>query len=868
MKRKYLLIALVSFTLINTNVWGQSAKKKTEVKEKTEAKDSVNAYDKLIKESEKSVHGMFTLHKIKQKVYFQIPIEMFGKEMLIASTVSKTSDNGHGIVGSKGDPLHITFTKSGELVHVRRLNRSVVSDNSSSGIAGAIANSSIGSIMRSMKIEAYSKDSLSVVVDMTPFFTGDNKDLTPFDIYSKYTMFYGLKRSESFSQDKSFLNDIKAFSDNVVVSSTLTYNVTLTDQRTNQVVVKDQPFTAVVTRSIVLLKEKPLRPRFADYRMAIFHTGKQLFSDSEQASRAIYYANRWDLQPSDVEKYRMGQLVEPIKPIVFYIDNNFPESWKPHIKEGVEQWNELFETIGFKNAIKAVEFPTDDPEFDPDNIKYSCVRYAPIGIENAMGPSWVDPRSGEIINASVYIYHDIVKLLNSWMFIQISPAEQRIRTGVLPDDILNDGIRYVVAHEVGHCLGFMHNMSASNVIPTDSLRSPSFTNSTGTTTSIMDYARFNYVAQPGDKERGVKLTPPRFGEYDKFLIKWNYSHFPDVECENKEAEVLSAMVSEAIKEPVYRYGKQLSFALDPRSQAEDLGDDAIKSSIYGIKNLKYLMENFNGWVSGNDPDYKYRTEIYEGIIYQYIRYINHVYASVGGVYLNEVKVADNRPPFESVERYKQIEALKFIMDQMEDLDWLDNKELILNTTLMGSAANLIKTVVGRAIIAAPSKVLLSASLADDPYDFDECSKDVFDFIWAPTVRKENLTEAQMSLQNEYVKGVIGASNVAKLISSSVNIDSNNRVGVTLFDILKDVEGGDRFIKHQIARESMEFVPTAGFGVPSTKFNLVFNFESNFYSYLLKSQEVLKRAVRTRGSAQQKAHYALLLKQIESVLNVQ
>ena len=833
---------------------------KDTTKTATPAKDSVSAYDKLFKEKHQSAKGMFTLHKIKEKVYFEIPVAMMGKEMLIASTVTKTSDNGNGIVGAKPDPIHVAFSYNGDNVQLRRISSDVVTDNPGSNIARAIENSSIGSIMRSMKIEAYNKDSSAVVVDMTSFFVGDNKDLTPFDVYSQYTMFYGLARTESFQQDKSFLGEIKAFSDNVVVTSTLSYNFTLTDQRANKAIVKDEPFTAVVSRSIVLLPETPARPRFHDYRVAVFYTGKSLFGEHEQASRAIYYANRWNLVPKDAQAYKAGKLSDPVKPIIFYIDTNFPEQWKPHIKEGVEQWNELFEEIGFSNAIKALDYPTDDPEFDPDNIKYSCVRYAPIGIQNAMGPSWVDPRSGEIINASVYIYHDMVKLLNNWMFVQISPANERIRTKNIPDDIMNDGLRYVTAHEVGHTLGFMHNMSASYNIPVDSLRSPSYTNSTGTTTSIMDYARFNYVAQPGDHARGVKLTPPRFGEYDRFMIKWTYKWFPEAKTALEEKEILSKMVSEAIKDPVYSYGKQLSFPLDPRSQTEDLGNDAIKATEYGIKNLKFILANMNEWVAKDDPDFSYRSEIYEQIVYQYIRYINHVYAWLGGVYLNEVLVADNVEPFRSVEKEKQQAALRFVMEQLSDMEWFEEPTLVKNMNLIGSAKDLLQRVLAEAVVSAPRKVYLSSSIARDPYDFHEVSNEVFEFVWEPAKRNRKLTEVQKFMQTAYVNSALTGSNVAKL-TGGAGIDTPS---FTIMDILSQQDRTGRFTSRLQTTHAMEVL---GYGVPSTKFSLLFNPESDNYQYLVKAKKVLESMKRARISDEDKLHYELLLKKINSALNI-
>ena len=347
-------------------------------------------------------------------------------------------------------------------------------------IGRALATSNIGAIYRLFKIETFTPDSSAVVVDATNLFVSDDERLSPFDKYSQHTLSGRLKRKESFEKEKSYVTGIKSFSDNVSVSSSLNYRVTISERG-----LRDLPVTIAATRSILLLDSLPVSPRITDSRIAVFPTGKMLYSPTTQGARPIWYANRWRLEPSDTEAYRRGELVDPVKPIVFYIDRNFPRTWLPYVIEGVNQWSELFEQIGFRNAVQARLFPEDDPEFDPDNLKYSCVRYAPVTIQNAMGPSWTDPRSGEIVSASVYLYHDVIELINNWLFIQTSPADPRVRQKQIPQEIIGDALRYVLSHEIGHCLGFMHNMGASSVIPVDSLRSPSFTRETGTTPSII-----------------------------------------------------------------------------------------------------------------------------------------------------------------------------------------------------------------------------------------------------------------------------------------------------------------------------------------------------------------------------------------------
>ncbi len=368
-----------------------------------------------------------------------------------------------------------------------------------------------------------------------------------------------------------------------------------------------------------------------------------------------------------------------------------------------------------------------------------------------------------------------------------------------------------------------------------------------------------------------KIDSAQIGEYDKFLIKWNYTVVPDVNDSKEEADVLSNMVSEAIKNPVYRYGKQLSYALDPRSQTEDLGDDAIKASEYGIKNLKYLMANLNTWIDKDDEDFSYKSEIYDGVVYQYIRYINHIFASVGGIYLNEVKVSDGMVPFESVEKEKQKTSLEFIMKQIKQLDWLENKDLMKNLTIMGSAKDLMQTVLAKAVISSPSKVTLSSMIAENPYSFSECSEDVYNFIWEPTMDKKQLTPIEKYMQTEYLNTIMTTSNISKLVKGSgiSDISAISEIkNYSLFEILKSEDKQLRYKNQLQVQNALEYLPTAGYGVPSTKFSVVFNTESNYYKYVLQTKQLLEKSMRKSGICKEdKLHYDLLLKKINSSLKV-
>ena len=827
-------------------------KAQTEVSADSTAKKK-SKYDELFKEKHETARGFITLHMMKGKLYFELPVELLGREMLIGSTVTEISENANAVVGSKPtQPLHVMFTKNETHVQLREVNTDYITTDAA--IDQALEKSGIGAILKNAKIEAYNNDSTAVVFNMTDFFVSDNKKMSPFDQNSLYGAAF--KRTESYKSNASYLSGIKAFEDNVSIRSTLSYTYSLASKRDNKLALKDAPFTVEMTRSIILLSEKPYQPRMADYRIGVFFTPRMQLGEGSRTTAPVYYANRWQLVPSDTAAFRRGEKVEPVKPIVFYVDNTFPEKWRPYIKEGISQWQELFEEIGFKNAIQARDFPTDDPSFDPDNLKYSCVRYAPIGIQNAMGPSWVDPRSGEILNASVYVYHDIVRLINNWRFVQTATVDQEVRQSELPDEILGDALRYVISHEIGHCLGFMHNMSGSSVIPVDSLRSPSFTQQYGTTTTIMDYARFNYVAQPGDKERGVKLTPPRFGPYDRYLIHWTYMPVLEAKSVEEEAPITTKWITDAVKEyPWARYGKQQFQArfFDPRSQTEDLGDDVVKATRYGVENLKMLMAEYDGWITSGDDDFEFRTEILESIINQLAMYIQHVYLNVGGLYKNEVKADDTLPAFANIPTEKQLAALDYLCELYGNLDWLDNKALLNKLAIIGSPKAAVYNMLGSFIILTPFSVSLTADVAGNSFSFRDCADRVYDYVWKPTRQGRKLTREQMDLQRQYVEimmrsGGFALPNAAAkgfaaepshdMHSYTCNLHGENLCGEISYD------------------------PVSGFGwFPRAIFNRGQATVADIYAYMSNVQTLLKSRVNS-ASAETKAHYELLLRTIE------
>ena len=859
------------------------AKKKTATSPKKEAVKQT-PYKKLFKDKKgQCLKGMFTVHKVDGKVYFEVPERLLGRDMLLGSTVSEINDNSDALVGAKPvKPLHVRFVQQDSMIVLQEFTaRSTVIDPGYENIAPAVKINKAPATFATFPVKAYAPDS-SRVIDVTSLFLTDIKSLRPFDAHS--SMGGMASRTVNFKKDLAYLDDIKAFDDNVSVKSVLTYS---SDMKVLGVLTlyKDKPTTAKMTRTFLLLPEEPMRPRIADSRIGTFFAGVEHFSDEDQV-KALYYANRWNLEPSDEAAYKRGELVAPKKPIVFYVDSAFPEAWKPAIKQGIEDWNMAFEKIGFKNAVQAVDFPTDDPEFDPDNLKYSCVRYAPTWTANAMGPSWKDPRSGEIVCASVYFHHNIAKLLNNWRFVQTAQIDTSVRRVTLPVGVMQEGIRYVTAHEVGHCLGLMHNMAASSAFPVDSLRSVTFTRKYGTTPSIMDYARYNYIAQPGDQ--GVKLTPPQLGVYDLYAIKWLYT--PLFVSPEEERVILDRWISEKAGDPLYRYGKQQVYArYDPSSIEEDLGDDPIKASTYGIKNLKYIMGNMNDWLKDEDLDFQHRAALYDQILTQYKRYFNNVLMNVGGMYLYDIKTGDAPGvAYKSVPKEIQRASVSFLLDQLYDMDWLVNEELLKNLPpqkrkareMQIGTASMFKSLM---TIKKKNGVILSAELSDDPYTLDDYLDDIFQTVWKKTIEGKSLQAVDKTYQNDFVVSMISAfdpnAKAGSLLFTDPEAVRSESLGMwdkayapTLDEVILyglDQSGFATRMEGAIRMAAnLANFETEGFGWQrEVKSDEVYNTKALQFSYLQKVKALLERR-QNSGSADTQEHYKHMLYKVNRILDAQ
>ena len=680
----------------------------------------------------------------KGKILLELPDSLLGRTWAMASTVRAISDIRLGAVGVKDvSGLHFyTFEKVDSTIRLKEVSFDFSS--SSGNILNALSDNHIGATVEKFKIKSPAVEG-RYVVDATGFFLSDKKELDP----TEHNPLGGETVKKTYKNDLSYISGTKCFDDNFSVSVSRSY--------TYEVKKKQTPLTVETVTSFLLLPEEIYHPRIADPRINFFFTKRSMVEDLNSTSKDVWFVNRWRLEPSDTAAYRSGVAVEPVKPITFWIDNNFPEWWKPYIFDAVLQWNEVFENIGFKNAMRALPFPEDDPEFDPENIRYNCIRYAPVSVKNAMGPSWTDPRSGEIINASVWVCHDVIKLLGLWMFVQTAQADPAVRCTDIPRDILGDALTYVIRHEVGHTLGLMHNMSASTCFTMEQLRDPEFTQQNGTTASIMDYARFNYVAAPGDKERGVRLSPPKFGKNDYWAIRWGYTPVFDAASFEEETKITAGWITDSVAaSPVYRYGKQqMSFFFDPRCQTEDLSDDVFAASAAGVKNLKYIMSGFVDWIADDsDPGMQYRTELYLEIANQYLRYAGHLIHNIEGLYRNETVPGDGFKRFENVPREVQVRALEDVFGMYYDLEWLEDKAVLGRLPVVGSPVEKMRRSIAENLMGKVFAAGMIDGIDTEQLPVKDLMDMLFDRVWKPTVKGQPLTDADRLFQRIYIESLM------------------------------------------------------------------------------------------------------------------
>ncbi|MBW8687097.1 zinc-dependent metalloprotease [Chitinophaga rhizophila] len=744
----------------------QKKKKKDKASTPTEVKADSTAgkkpepsklkkYSDVITKEMRTDKGFITVHSKGDDYYFEVPFAIMGKDILIVNRVAAASvDMRNGNWGLTGDQIGeavYRFEKArNNNLYLRRLSFSEYSADSTTAMYTSVQKNNVQAIAAAFPIVAYNADSSAVVLNMTDFLNSDN-DIT----YFSKSLFKDRAGMGAQQNDRSYVKYVHAYPTNVEVRAFKTYAAGKNPTSAN--------YSVELNSSMVMLPERPARPRLQDKRVGYFSITHRDFDAHPQSVVNTSYAVRWRLEPKpeDVEKYKRGELVEPAKPIVFYIDPSTPKKWVPYLIQGVNDWQAAFEQAGFKNAIYAREAPSreEDSTWSLEDARHSAIIYRPSAIANAMGPNVNDPRTGEILESHIFWYHNVMSVLQKWYFIQCAAVDTGARKLVFDDNLMGDLIRFVSSHEVGHTLGLMHNFGSSSTVPVENLRNKAWVEKYGHTPSIMDYARFNYVAQPEDNIGRAGLYP-RINDYDKWAIEWGYRWRPDVKNEWEEQKLLTAIVTDSLKNKRLWFGNEME-PLDPRSQNEDLGDDAMKAGTYGIMNLKRIIKNLGEWTNQPQKDYSDMRDMLSTLYNQYSTYVGHVVRNVGGEYHYEKITSQPGPTYVPVEYKRQKEAVAFLDKELFTTpEWLNEKSLMdkipdrFGIDLIEMQRSVLNGIFNRVRMTSMLGAQFDSKTTNKVYTVEELMQDMDKVIFRELYEGKSVSFYRRNLQKVYINKLL------------------------------------------------------------------------------------------------------------------
>jgi hypothetical protein len=730
----------------------QIFKKKNNKTESSDSKEkskkgAIESYEKVITKEAKTDKGLFDVHIVDDNYYYEIQDSLFNKEMLMVSRISKTA-TGIGFGGGKINTKVLRWEKLPKKVLLRVVSYDIVAADSLP-VSEAVVNSNFEPVLYSFDIKAFKKDSLNpaTVIQVNDLF---EKDVNALGMPEHYRKEYKVSRLDD---SRSYINTLKSYPLNIEARHVKTY--VAGNPPSNESL---GSISIEINNSMILLPEEPMKRRYFDERVGWFARGQVDYGLEAQESKTLRFLDRWRLEvkEEDIEKFKNGELVEPKKPIVYYVDRATPKSWVPFIKQGIEDWQTAFEAAGFKNAILAKDPPTpeEDPEWSPEDVRYSVVRYLASPIPNANGPHVSDPRTGEILESDINWYHNVMTLLRNWFFVQTAAINPEARGVAFKEEVMGRLIRFVSSHEVGHTLGLPHNMGSSVAYPVDSLRSASFTKKYGTAPSIMDYARFNYIAQPGDE--GVALMP-EIGVYDKYAINWGYRPILD-KTDKEEKETLDSWILEHAGDPMYRFGhQQVGDVVDPSSQTEDLGDDAIKASTYGIENLKRITPKLIEWTAEKGKEYDDLNTLYGQVISQFNRYMGHVSNNIGGVYEQYKTYDQEGAVYTPVDREHQKNCLLFVQEQLfQTPQWLIVPNIFNKIEYSGSVERIrslqVRTLDNILSLGKLARMIENQTInGANAYSLLEMMGDLRKGLWSETRSGNTIDTYRRNLQKAHIE---------------------------------------------------------------------------------------------------------------------
>lgn len=711
--------------------------------------DSEPTYAEVIEDAE-SDEGLFTVHRKDEDYLFEIPDSLLGRDMLLISRIASKMDGMGGFqsAGAATNRQMVRFERRGDRIMLRKHSGVAVADDTLA-IAASVEANYFPPILESWEIEARGPDSTSSVIDMTEFFGGDTPHLSGLSPAQRRA--YGVRRLDA---DRSFISRVRSYPLNVNVRHTLTYDASSppTDEAANTVSLE-------MNQSLVLLPAEPMRPRYSDPRVGYFTVSRINYGLDEQKAATETFIRRWRLEPSDPEAYARGEVVDPVKPITYYVDPATPERYVDAVRRGIENWQPAFETAGFSNAIVALEAPSkeEDPDWDPEDVRYSVARWSASETRNAVGPSTSDPRTGEIIESDIVWYHNHMRSYRNWMMVQTGAANPDARQLPLTDELMEEAMEQVITHEIGHAIGLPHNMVASSSYPVDSLRSQTFASRMGVAPTIMDYARQNYIAQPEDGLQPKDFLR-RIGVYDHYSVNWGYRVLPGAETPDDEIPTLNRWIVEKAHDRMYKFLPGGLGVTDPRSQTEDMGDDLVRANQYGMANLRRIVPNLVAWTTRPGEDYTDLAEIYGEAVSQWSRYVRHIVTLVGGVHV-DLKTADQGGAvFDGLPRSEQKRAMAWLArEAFTAPTWLNPPEIleligpagasVANVTrLQSSVLNQLLSTTRMAALAE-----LEVTEPEDAYPLVEFLDDVRAAVWEDLARVDEIGPYRRALQRAYIE---------------------------------------------------------------------------------------------------------------------